>query len=206
MVVIGDGARWIWEHVATTFGSERMEILDWYHCCQHLGAVGAAVYGAETALSKAWVHHAKDVIWQEGPDALLRLLASCRAANEEAAKALETERGYFRANAERIRYATYRDQGLPVGSGVVESAAKHLVQQRMKRAGMRRSELGARAILHLRCHVLNDDLLRQAPDSGTKAGYTPRGPFGGASGRWLLPDLSPTAEECIEGGKPTPCL
>src|SRR6266853_6533380 len=33
VVVIGDGARWIWEHVAPLFGSERVEILDWYHCC-----------------------------------------------------------------------------------------------------------------------------------------------------------------------------
>ena len=40
VVVIGDGAKWIiWEHVATTFGSERVEILDWYHCCQHLGVL-----------------------------------------------------------------------------------------------------------------------------------------------------------------------
>src|SRR5216684_3278458 len=162
VVVIGDGARWIWEHVATTFGSERVEILDWYHCCQHLGAVGAALHGAETPQAEAWVNHAKDVIWQEGPDALLRLLATCRASSEETAKTLETERGYFRANAERMRYSTYRDQGLPVGSGVVESAAKHLVQQRMKRAGMRWSERGARAILHLRCALLNHDLLKQA--------------------------------------------
>ncbi len=102
------------------------------------------------------------MLWQEGPDALLRLLANCRPPNDEAAKTLETERGYFRANAERMRYATYRDQGLPIGSGVVESAPKHLVQQRMKRAGMRWSELGARAILHLRCALLNYDLLKQA--------------------------------------------
>ena len=40
--------------------------------------------------------------------------------------------------------------------------AKHLVQQRMKRAGMRWSDLGARAILHLRCALLNDALLAPA--------------------------------------------
>jgi hypothetical protein len=162
VVILGDGAKWIWEHVATTFGSERVEILDWYHCCQHLGAIGTAVYGAETSQAAAWVNHAKDVIWQEDPDALLRVLTACRAPTDEAAKTLETERGYFRTNAKRMRYSTYRDQGLPVGSGVVESAAKHLVQQRMKRAGMRWSERGARAILHLRCALLNHDLLKQA--------------------------------------------
>ena len=162
VVVLGDGAKWIWEHVATTFGSERVEILDWYHCCQHLWAVGNAVHAAETPQAEAWVEHAKEVIWQDGPDALLGLLASCRARSEEAAKTLETERGYFRTNTERMRYPTYRDQGLPIGSGAVESAAKHLVQHRMKRAGMRWSELGARAILHLRCALLNHDLLKQA--------------------------------------------
>jgi hypothetical protein len=162
VVVLGDGAKWIWEHVASTFGSERIEILDWIHCCQHVWVVGDAVHGAGSSQTEAWVAHAKDVIWQEGPEALLRLLASCRATTEEATKTLETERGYFHTNAERMRYSTYRDQGLPVGSGAVESAAKHLVQQRMKRAGMRWSELGARAILHLRCAMLNHDLLKQA--------------------------------------------
>ena len=115
---IGDGARWIWEHVATTFGSERVEFLDWYHCCQHLGAVGAALHGAETLQAEAWVNHAKEVIWLDSPDALLRVLAASRAPSEEATRTLETERGYFRTNAERMRYATYRDEGLPVGSGL----------------------------------------------------------------------------------------
>ncbi len=124
--------------------------------------VGDAVCGAETAQAVAWVAHAKDVIWQDGPDALLRVLASCRAPTEAATKTLETEPGYFRTNAERMQYSTYRDQGLPVGSGAVESAAKHLVQQRMKRAGMRWSGRGARAILQLRCALLNHELLKHA--------------------------------------------
>ena len=45
--------------------------------------------------------------------------------------------------------------GRPIGSGAVEASAKHLVQQRMKRAGSRWSDLGARAILDLRCHLLS---------------------------------------------------
>jgi len=36
-----------------------------------------------------------------------------------------------------------------------KASAKHLVQQRMKRAGSRWSDLGARAILDLRCHLLS---------------------------------------------------
>jgi len=155
VLIIGDGAKWIWEHVAATFGSERVEILDWFHCCQHLWAVGAAVHGADTPETAAWVDHAKGLVWEHGPQPLLDLLATLQAPTEEGRKVLNTERGYFRSNANRMDYPIYREQGFPIGSGAVESAAKHLVQQRMKRAGMRWSELGARAILHLRCALLN---------------------------------------------------
>jgi hypothetical protein len=65
-------------------------------------------------------------------------------------RTLNSRCGSVRSNTERMRYPTYLEQGLPIGSGAVESAAKHLVQQRMERAGMRWSDLGARAILHLR--------------------------------------------------------
>jgi tartrate dehydratase beta subunit/fumarate hydratase class I family protein len=68
---------------------------------------------------------------------------------------LQRERGYFTANALRMQYPLFCKRGLPVASGAVEGGAKHLVQQRMKRAGMRWSELGARAILHLRCDSLS---------------------------------------------------
>jgi hypothetical protein len=36
-----------------------------------------------------------------------------------------------------IRYASFRAQGSPIGSGSVESANKLVVQSRMKQAGMR---------------------------------------------------------------------
>ena len=54
-----------------------------------------------------------------------------------------------------MQYPTCRNQQLPIGSGAVEASAKHLVQHRMKRAGSRWSDRGARAILDLRCHFLS---------------------------------------------------
>lgn len=120
------------------------------------------MHGLGTPETDAWVRHAQDLIWEHGPAALVDLLATLEAPTDERRKVLATERGYFRGNAARMHYQTYREQGLPIGSGAVESAAKHVVQQRMKRAGMRWSDLGARAILHLRCAMLNATLLRPA--------------------------------------------
>jgi hypothetical protein len=98
------------------------------------------------------------VLWRHGPRPLLALLQQTLAPNADALKVLQRERGYFTANALRMQYPVFRKRGLPVGSGAVEGGPKHLVQQRMKRAGMRWSELGARAILHLRCDTLSAPL------------------------------------------------
>ena len=62
---------------------------------------------------------------------------------------LRVELGYFTTNAPRMDYPTFRARGLPIGSGAVESAAKHVVQVRMKRSGMRWSDAGGQALLAL---------------------------------------------------------
>jgi hypothetical protein len=77
------------------------------------------------------------------------------------ATVLHRERGYFSSNAARMQYPALREQQLPIGSGAVEASAKHLVQHRMKRAGSRWSDLGARAILDLRCHLLSGRTLER---------------------------------------------
>jgi hypothetical protein len=164
VVVLGDGARWIWDEAAASFGSERTEIVDWYHATQHLWLVAKALHGepGPTAHTATWQRRAETVLWQRGAAALLPHLDRTRPPTSDAAKALATERGYFRTNASRMRYPTFLEQGLPIGSGAVESEAKRLVQLRLKRSGMRWTDLGARAILHLRCHSLSggsfDDL------------------------------------------------
>ena len=73
-----------------------------------------------------------------------------KAPTADAAEVLRLERGDFATHAERMRYPALRLDGLPPGSDAIESAADHLVQRRMKRAGMRRSDTGGDAILALR--------------------------------------------------------
>ena len=58
---------------------------------------------------------------------------------------------YYEANADRMRYDLYRELGLPVGSGVVESACKQIVGSRFKRAGCHWSKAGANALLAVKC-------------------------------------------------------
>ena len=73
-----------------------------------------------------------------------------------AADALRRERAYFRTNAARMAYPTFRARGLPIGSGAVESAARHVIQQRMKLPGVRWGDAGGRAIATLRARLRSD--------------------------------------------------
>jgi hypothetical protein len=155
VVVLGDGAKWIWEHVATLFGEERTEIVDWYHASEHIWTVAKAVYGDDTPETKAWAKSALDHLWQTGAKPVVDWFDATRPTSTDASAIVQRERGYFTTNAARMQYSSFRERHLPIGSGAVEASAKHLVQQRMKRAGSRWSDLGARAILDLRCHLLS---------------------------------------------------
>ncbi len=165
VVVLGDGAPWIWALAAEHFG-ERVEIVDWYHATEHLWALGKALWGEDTPATRRWVEAAKAVLWERGADALLADWRSLRPTTADAAEALRRERGYFATNAGRMRYPHYRARGLPIGSGAVESSAGHVGQQRMKRAGMRWGEPGAQALLALCAYYASERplraLLRQA--------------------------------------------
>ncbi len=57
---------------------------------------------------------------------------------------------YLRKHRHRMRYSAYRDETLPIGSGVIEAACKTLVTQRVKNSGMRWGQEGGQAVLTLR--------------------------------------------------------
>jgi len=154
VVVIGDGAVWIWNLAAEHFG-ERIEIIDYYHASEHIWTVAKALYGEGTPETSTWAGEQTKALLEKGADPVLKALAEAKAQTHEAAEVLRVERGYFRTNATRMDYPTFRALGLPIGSGAVESSAKHLVQQRMKRPGARWSEPGAQAVLNVRSRLLS---------------------------------------------------
>ncbi len=153
--VLGDGAVWIWRLADAHFGAARLDVVDWFHASEHLWALAKALHGEGSPAATAWAEQATHRLWRHGPAPLLALLRETTAPTAAAAEVLRVERGYFTTNAARMDYPRFRRLGLPIGSGAVESGAKHLVQHRLCRAGMRWSERGAAAILALRTHRLS---------------------------------------------------
>ncbi len=154
VVVLGDGAVWIWNLAAEHFG-ERIEIVDYYHASEHVWALAKAFYGDGSAKGKRWAERHCRWLLARGAGPLRRALRAIKRCPPEAAEVLRRERGYFRTNAGRMDYPTFRQQGLPIGSGAIESEAKRLVQQRLKRPGARWSEAGAQAVLNVRSRMLS---------------------------------------------------
>ena len=64
---------------------------------------------------------------------------------------------YYTDHASRMRYDEYLRLGYGIGSGAVESAHKQVVHARLRQAGMRWSEQGARRLLALRLLLLNNE-------------------------------------------------
>lgn len=77
-----------------------------------------------------------------------------------ARETLSDHLGYIRNNKDRMRYATLRKVGLPVGSGVTESACKTVIGQRAKKSGQRWREAGLRGVVTLRALHQSDRLPR----------------------------------------------
>lgn len=145
VVVLGDGARWIWTAAAAQFG-DRIEIVDWYHASEHVWTVARAVYGDSSAAAKAWAEASKTALYEAGASGLLERFRQLMPATDAARAIVATERGYFQTNRARMDYPAFRAAGYPIGSGAVESSAKHVIQQRMKRAGCRWSDDGGQAL------------------------------------------------------------
>jgi hypothetical protein len=151
VVVLGDGAEWIWKRAAQFVGRpgvEVLEIVDMHHAYDHLWTVGRAVFDVEAVVT-AWVEPLKDALYTQGACAVLAALDALEPS-AAAADVLRTTRAYFADNAARMDYPRFVAQQLPVGSGAIESLCKSLIEEREKGAGMRWTGAGAQAVASLR--------------------------------------------------------
>ena len=151
VVVLGDGAPWIW-NLAEVLFPHRVEILDWYHADEHISAVARLLYRDGTEKAAAWRTTQLDRLAADGVDQViegLRFLGAHQRAQGKR-KAVDDLHRYLTTNRDRMRYQTFRAAGYAIGSGAVESAVSYVVQQRMKRVGMRWRSPGADAMLALR--------------------------------------------------------
>lgn len=153
ILVIADGAAWIWK-LADRYFLKHQALLDFWHAVQHRWTLGGARFGDHDPRVKAWVGRAKRRLRQGEIERLL--VGWERVAPADAAVWAE-ELTYFRNQAPRMAYDVARQAGMPIGSGAVESANRHVVGLRVKQAGMHWTEPGLRGVLALRSLLRSGD-------------------------------------------------
>ena len=150
VIVLGDGAVWIWGIAEEHFHSA-IQIVDLYHAREHLAGLGKVLYGPLSTQSKNWTAAQCEELDAGEVERIVTAMGRVRPRNEEAKEEVRKAMVYFQTNAERMRYGRFRSQGLFVGSGVVEAGCKTIIGQRLKQSGMRWTVRGANAIIALRC-------------------------------------------------------
>jgi len=151
VVVLGDGAHWIW-NLAETYFPGATQILDWYHASHYLWEAATAIWGESSPERQAWAQLQLDDLWEGKVEQVLAALEVERAAGEAVTAALS----YYTTHRSRMDYAAYRARGLQIGSGSVESACKQLVSARLKQAGMIWGATGAEAVATVRAWLKSE--------------------------------------------------
>lgn len=151
IVWLGDGAPENWT-MASELCVFATQILDFMHAVQNGMACGKALLGEGDPGLPLWEARIRQLLAGPSLDAAIHELLDCLpfTSTDAHLAALEQLVGYYRTNEKRMRYSEFRARGLPIGSGMVESAHKHVLQVRMKQAGQRWSMLRGRRMVQLR--------------------------------------------------------
>jgi hypothetical protein len=142
--VTADGAEWIWNLCADYFPVST-QIVDWFHACQHLSEAANALFPDQPAQAQGWVKARQDDLF----------LGNIQAITTPLDKAgLSEYSHYFHTHQRRMQYQEFRENGLPIGSGSVESTVKQF-KARLAGPGMRWNRDTVQRMLLIRAAVLD---------------------------------------------------
>jgi hypothetical protein len=168
LTILGDGAAWIWG-IATAKFPEATQVVDLFHAREHLHDLARKLEFMLLDRKDEWLAarlEDLDYGYIDGITAATRQYPLVGTKKDE----IDTALGYFVNNAPRMRYHWFRQCGLLVGSGVVESSCKTVIGQRLKQSGMHWTLNGADAIIALRCREASShwEAVCNTPDTQTR--------------------------------------
>jgi hypothetical protein len=165
-IAVGDGAVWIWNLIKEHFYDSR-QCVDWYHATQHLWQVAHLLHAEGTPAAKQWFKDCETPLFEGQADRLARLFCDLASDHPAVAPALRSEAHYFQDNQRRMQYLELREDGFPIGSGMVESGCKQF-RARLSGSGMRWSRSGIERLIPVRAAVMGHCF-----DNWWKATYKP---------------------------------
>ena len=146
-VVLSDGATWIRNMVGEIF-PDAQQILDFFHLCENVHEYAKAVFNGDESKFIPWAKSICDELKASHCQSVLRELEPFKDRKPSANTV--NLYCYICNNINNIDYAVYQEKGYFIGSGPVESGNKTVLQDRLKRAGMRWNTITAQAMLTLK--------------------------------------------------------
>ena len=161
MVHLCDGQETLWDarqrHLARR---NTTDILDLLHVTPRLWQAAHVFHAEKSVAAEAFVRERVLKVLEGKGELVIRGLRQMGTKHHltGAKKATLTKLcAYLENNLERMRYDDYLAKGYPIASGVIEGACRHLVKDRMERAGMHWTRAGAQAMLDVRSIHINGD-------------------------------------------------
>lgn len=154
IALLGDGASWLWTAMTAAFPTGR-EVLDYYHCTQHLWTVANLQYAAQPEAARQWVEATITLLAEDTVEEVLAELTQMLPRTHATAREIDKLLAYLTDHRHRFGYDACKRAGLPLGSGAIESANKAIVHTRMKRPGAWWLEANGNTMLRLRCALYN---------------------------------------------------
>ncbi len=130
---LSDGGRGFWRLYQECFSQTCMGILDFYHAAQNLWKAAAAALDGRTIKARQWFKLVRHQLRHGESEQVIGQLAYAiefRSFPVDVMKTLTNVHDYLKTHCQHINYKRYKELGLPLGSGMVESACKWLIQQR----------------------------------------------------------------------------
>jgi hypothetical protein len=158
VVWISDGAAGLWGLYGTRLADYAHGVLDFYHAAQNLWRGAKAWLGGRSRKARQWFQTLRHRLRHGQSEAVLDELQSILALPDlpsATRKTLTRLYGYLDKHRDHMNYDQLKDMGLPIGSGLVESACKWLIQQRFKGVGMRWGEESFSHLLLIRLALVN---------------------------------------------------
>ena len=155
VVVLGDGATWIWNIAEECFPGA-IQIIDLYHAREHYWKVGRAVLDHDKKKLHKWADKRRKELDKGQVEKVIEAIRQLSPYTGQGKEVCEKTISYFEKNKDRMRYNVFRRRGFFVGSGVLEAGCRAVIGQRLKQSGMHWSLDGANHIIALRCCLFSN--------------------------------------------------
>ena len=150
VVAVMDGADWLQKFI-DFHRPDAIRILDFPHAVEYLTRASHEAHGAGTAATSEWIATQAHTLKHAGPNPVLAALRALPPGEQR-----DTALSYLESRHVQLQYPSFRAAGYPIGSGIVESANKVVVQDRLKGSGMHWAPASVDPMLALRTVVCAD--------------------------------------------------